>query len=69
MNMSSRAFLVVMAVAGCLAVLDAPAVGAQPTPAAPKQADTSWHHQMLYRIMKDMTAEMGQMTEQMSRTD
>ena len=66
--MSSRAFVIMMVVAG-VGILGVPAVKAQSTQPAPQQPDVSWHHQMLYRIMKDMTQEMGRMAEQMSRSD
>ena len=69
MHMSSRAFLCMMAMIGWLGMLGAPAVKAQSSAPAPQQADVSWHHQMLYRIMKDMTEEMSRMTEEMSRSD
>ena len=61
-----RAFLLMLAVAAGVGMLGVPAAEAQP--AAP-QAEVSWHHRMLYRIMKDMTAEMDRMTEQMSGGD
>ncbi len=66
--MTSRTILFV-ATAGCLAILAPAGACAQSGPAAPQRADVSWHHQMLYRIMKDMTQEMGEMAEQMARSD
>jgi hypothetical protein len=67
--MKRTAFLVLMAMAGGLGMLGALPARAQTDRPAQQQADVSWHHQMLYRIMKDMTQEMGAMAEQMSRSD
>ncbi len=60
------AFAVVAMLCGVatVGVMDA---GAQSAPSAPKEAEVSWHHQMLYRIMKDMTEEMARMADEMSR--
>jgi hypothetical protein len=58
-----------LAVAAGVGILGVPAGEAQPGQPAGPQAEVSWHHRMLYRIMKDMTAEMDRMTEQMSGGD
>ena len=64
-----RAFLLMLAVAAGVGMLGVPAAEAQPGQPAAPQTEVSWHHRMLYRIMKDMTAEMDRMTEQISGGD
>lgn len=52
-----------------LGILSLPATHAQ-TSASPTWQDTpSRYHQWMYRMIKDMTEEMGRMSEQMSRAD
>ena len=47
-------------------VIAVPAI-AQPTTGAARETGVSEHHQMMADIMKDMSAEMNKMSEQMSR--
>lgn len=63
-----RALLIMTAPAG-LGVLAVPVGRAPSAQPAEAQADVSWHHRMLYRIMKDMTQEMGLMADEMSGGD
>lgn len=53
----------------CLGVLLAATAMAQSSPSATMQDGVSVHHQRLYKMMKDMTQEMTDMTEQMARSD
>ena len=57
----------IVATAISLSAICAVLVAAQ-SPAGPTWQDgVSQHHRMQYQIMKNMTDEMGRMTEQMSR--
>ncbi len=48
------------------AVFAAAPISAQTSTVPTSQATMSQHHQRIYEMMKDMTQEMGRMTEQMS---
>jgi hypothetical protein len=53
----------------CVMILFAmPAVAQLPTDSAWPSGE-SQHHRMIYQMMKDMTGQMGQMTDQMSRAE
>jgi hypothetical protein len=53
----------------CLGMFTAAAVSAQPTAGVAGQASVSAHHQRMGEMMKDMSQEMNNMTELMSRGD
>jgi hypothetical protein len=68
-QMSKRSKASMIAIVVCLGMfLAAPAIAQSPMGATTQDA-TSQHHQRLYQMMKDMTREMGAMTEQMSRSE
>ena len=50
----------------CLGMFTAASVSAQPTTGMAKQTGVSEHHRMMSDMMKDMSQEMGRMTEQMA---
>jgi hypothetical protein len=54
------------ALAICIAVVALHSASAQPSTRSTLQDSTSQHHQWTYRMMKEMTDQMSQMTKQMS---
>jgi hypothetical protein len=65
--MSKKTKASMTAIVVCLGMfLTAPVIAQSPL-GATTQDVTSQHHQRIYQMMKDMTQEMGAMTEQMSR--
>jgi hypothetical protein len=65
--MIKRAAAPIMAIAVCLGIFVAAPAMAQSSTGPYWGGDVSEHHRMQYQMMKDMTDQMGQMTEQMSR--
>jgi hypothetical protein len=53
----------------CLGMFTAVPVSAQPTAGVANQTGVSQHHQMMADMMKDMSQEMGKMTQVMPRGD
>jgi hypothetical protein len=66
-TMTRKRFLSSVATAVCLSVIVTVPGLAQPTQPVP--GEVSWHHQMMYKMMSDMTQEMSRMTEGMSRSE
>lgn len=57
----------IAAIIVCIGMFAAAPASAQPS-LGPVELDVvNQHHQMMYQMMSDMTAQMGKMTEQMSR--
>ena len=57
----------IAAIVVCISVVAAMPASAQSSSGPTSQNGMSQHHRMQYQMMKDMTQEMGRMTEQMSK--
>lgn len=62
--MSKKTIPSVTAIIFCLGMFFVASASAQSPADSTLRDSTSQHHRMLYRMMKDMTDQMGQMTEQ-----
>lgn len=67
--MSPKPVALMIAIVVCFGVFVAAPARAQSSTEPSWQDNVSQHHQWIYRMMKDMTDQMGQMTELMSRGD
>lgn len=65
--MSKKTTASIAAIIVCLGVSAAAPASAQSPTGATTQDVTSWHHQRMYQVMKDMAGEISKMAEQMSR--
>ena len=63
--MSSKPIALMTAIVVCLGLFVAEPAMAQSSTGPYWGGDVSQHHQWIYQMMKDMTDQMGQMTEQM----
>ena len=65
--MNRKAMASATAIVVCLGVFLSTPASAQSSAGATLQDATSQHHQKMYQMMRDMTGEMGKMTERMSQ--